>query len=77
MKVHALSVYMRRKESVDSQIRGSVIPSFRECYGRSVCVYVSWRGQAFVAYPYQGAMRRPVIRDKRGEILTPTSFLFP
>ena len=46
MKVHALSVYMRRKESVDSQIRGSVIPSFRECYGRSVCVYFSWRGQA-------------------------------
>ncbi len=46
MKVHALSVYMRRKESVDSQIRGSVIPSFRECYGRSVCIYIDWRGQA-------------------------------
>ena len=26
---------------------------------------------------YVGAMRRPDVRDKRGEIHTPTSFLFP
>ena len=45
-KVHALCIYMRRKESVDSYIRGSFIPSFWDWPGRSVCIYYRWRGQA-------------------------------
>ena len=48
------------------------------CVGRGVCVYISTDvGRLCVAYPYEGAMRRPEYRDKRGEDLTPTSFLFP
>jgi len=41
-----------------------------------VVVYIyrsTWAG-FYVAYPYEGAMRRPEIRDRRGENLTPTSF---
>ena len=34
-------------------------------------------GRLHVAYPSQGAMREPSHRDRRGERLTPTSFLFP
>ena len=30
-----------------------------------VCMYIARRGQAFVAYPHEGAMRRPELWDKR------------
>ena len=41
-------------------------------------VYISTGvGRLHVAYPHEGAMRRPDDRDRRGEIHTPTSFLFP
>ena len=37
--------------------------------GRGVCIYISLGvGRLYVAYPFQGAMLEPVIRDKRGEI---------
>ena len=40
-----------------------------------VCVYMSAGvGRLNVAYPFLGAMRRPDLRDRRGEIQTPTSF---
>ena len=42
-----------------------------------VCIYHHWRGQAFVAYLHEGAMRRPDDRDKHARDITPTSFLFP
>ena len=34
-------------------------------------------GRLYVAYPYEGAMLEPENWDRRGERLTPTSFLFP
>ena len=35
--------------------------------GRGVCVYISADvGRLYVAYPYEGAMREPEQRDKRG-----------
>ena len=37
--------------------------------GRIGLVYITRRGQAFVAYPQVGAMREPDIRDRRGEKL--------
>ena len=42
-----------------------------------VCIISLGVGGLYVAYPYMGAMRRPDLRDRRGEIHTPTSFLFP
>ncbi len=46
--------------------------------GRNGLVYITRRGQAFVAYPQVGAMREPDIRDRRGEKLySHVFFLFP
>ena len=59
--------------------------------GVSVCQYVrihreshavvyihrsAW-ADSNVAYPHQGAMLEPVVRDKHARDITPTSFLFP
>ena len=58
----------------------SVVLSFRHSGVDQAVVYVyisTGVGRLHVAYPQVGAMRRPGVRDKRGEIHTPTSFLFP
>lgn len=34
-------------------------------------------GRLYVAYPHIGAMRRPEVRDRRGETLLPRLFLYP
>ena len=55
--------------------RGYVYPGITMAV---VYVYISTGvGRLLVAYPHEGAMRRPDDRDRRGEIHTPTSFLFP
>ncbi len=36
-------------------------------------MYITRRGQACVAYPWKGAMRRPEVEGRYGRI-TPTSF---
>ena len=61
-------------------IHKSVVLSFRHSGIDQAVVYVyisTGVGRLHVAYPHEGAMRRPDDRDKRGEIHTPTSFLFP
>ena len=61
-------------------IHKSVVLSFRHSGidQAVVCVYIiAGVGRLHVAYPQVGAMRRPGVRDKRGSIHSPTSFLFP
>ena len=58
----------------------SVVLSFRHSGidQAVVCIYylLAWAGFKLLIL-YVGAMREPEDRDKRGEIHTPTSFLFP
>ena len=39
--------------------------------------YIAGVGRLYVAYPYIGAMLRPVIRDKHERDILPRLFLFP
>ena len=72
----ARSLHIYTKEGV----RGFINPWFRHSGNDHAVVYAyisTGVGRLHVAYPSQGAMREPSHRDRRGERLTPTSFLFP
>ena len=42
---------------------------------RGVCIYYHGVGRLSVAYPHEGAMRRPDDRDKRGETFSHVFFV--
>ena len=75
----ARSLHIYAKEGV----RGFIYPWFLNFRHSGITIAVAYVyistgvGRLHVAYPQVGAMRRPGVRDKRGEIHTPTSFLFP
>ena len=63
----ALCGFACREQAVKCRIvKGIVVPW---------CIYIAWRGLSCVAYPHQGAMLEPVVRDKRGETYSHVFFV--